>query len=127
MKRMIIFATRTGVEIDLFIFIENKVIEDLMIAKFSAGNLVPGFKVLERGDYILICAPPQLERDTEKARWWDEEAGLSKQNWDMGTALALGERDQRPPPTTLLETKLCLGTYASQQDAFLREGMPFAY
>ena len=37
----------------------------------------------------------------------------------MGTALALGEREPRPPPTTFLETKLCLGTYAALQGAWL--------
>ena len=51
---------------------------------------------------------------------------MSKQNWDMGTALALGEQDPRPSPTTFLETKLCLGTYAALQDAFLGECLPFA-
>ena len=49
-----------------------------------------------------------------------------QKNWDMGTELALGERYPRPPPTTFLETKLCLGTYASLQDAFMGEGFPFA-
>ena len=60
--------------------------EELMKAKFSAGNLVPIFKELEIGNSILICAP-QLERDTEKAQLWDEAAGLSKQNWGMDTEL----------------------------------------
>ena len=46
MKRMIMFATRTGVEIDPSIYIENKVMEDLMKEKFSAGGLVPRFKYL---------------------------------------------------------------------------------
>ena len=64
--------------------------------------------------------------DTEKARRWDESSGLSKKNWGMGTALSLGERYPRPPPTTLLETKLFLGTYATLQDAFLGKGLPFA-
>ena len=44
----------------------------------------------------------------------------------MGTALALGEQDPRPPPTTFLETKLCLGNYASLQYNLLGEGSPFA-
>ena len=65
--------------------------------------------------------------DTEKARRWDESSGLSKKNWGMGTALSLGERYPRPPPTTLLETKLFLGTYATLQDAFLGKGLPFVY
>ena len=43
----------------------------------------------------------------------------------MGMALALGERDPHPPPTTFLETKLCLRTYAALQDVFLGEGSPF--
>ena len=43
----------------------------------------------------------------------------------MGTIIALGERDPHPPPTTFLETKLCLGTYAALQDPFLGEGLPF--
>ena len=43
----------------------------------------------------------------------------------MGTALALRERDPRPPPTTSLETKICLRTYAYLQDAFMGKGFPF--
>ena len=42
------FATRTGIEIDPSIYIENRVTEELMKAKFSAGDLVPRFKDLER-------------------------------------------------------------------------------
>ena len=68
---------------------------------------------------------PRLERDTKRSQRWDETSGLSKQNWDMGTALALGERDPRPPPKTFLETKLCLGTYTALQDVFLGNGLPF--
>ena len=124
MKRMRMFVTRTGIKIDLFIYIGNKVTEELMKEKFSSGSLVPRFKDLERGDSILICAL-RLERNTEKARRWDEAAGLSKQNWDMGTALALGKRDSHPPPTTLLETKLCLLTYVALQDTFLGEVLSF--
>ena len=48
-----------------------------------------------------------------------------QKNWDMGTELALGERDPRPPPRNFLETKLCLGIYAALQDYFLGEGLPF--
>ena len=59
-----------------------------MKTKFSAGDLVPIFK--------------DLEIDNDKSRRWDKAAGLSKQNWDMGTALALGGRDPRPPPITFL-------------------------
>ena len=44
MKRMRMFATRTGVEIDPSIYIENKEMEELMEEKFSAGKLVPIFK-----------------------------------------------------------------------------------
>ena len=40
-------------------------------------------------------------------------------------ALALGERDPRPPITTFLETKLCLRTYAALKDTFLGEWLPF--
>ena len=120
------FATRTGIKIYPYIYTENKVMEELMKAKFSVGNLVPIFKELEIGNSILICAP-QLERDTEKAQRWDEAAGISKQNWDMGKALALGERDPRPPPTTFLETKLCLGNYAALKDDLMGKGSPFAY
>ena len=40
-------------------------------------------------------------------------------------ALALGERDPCSPPTIFLETKICLGTYAALQDAFLGKGLPF--
>ena len=97
-----------------------------MKAKFSAGKLAPILKDLERGNSILICTP-RLERDTEIAQPWDEEADLYKKNWDMGKALARGDRDPHPPPTTLLETKLCLGNYAFLQDAFLDEGLPFIY
>ena len=68
----------------------------------------------------------QLERDTEKARQWDKASVLSKHNWDMGTALAFGERDPRPPPTTLLETKLYLETYSDLKNALLGEGSPFS-
>ena len=46
MKRMIMFTTRTGVEIDPSIYIEHKVMEELMKANFSIGNLVPKFKDL---------------------------------------------------------------------------------
>ena len=46
MKRMIIFSTRTGIEIYPSIYIENKVMEELMKENFSAGNLVPRFKDL---------------------------------------------------------------------------------
>ena len=60
-----------------------------MKAKFSAGDLVPRFKDLEIGNSILICAPG-LERDNVKARRWGKAECLSKQNQDMGTALALG-------------------------------------
>ena len=66
MKGMIMFATRTGIKIDPSIYIEKKVMEELIKAKFSAGNLVPIFKDLERGKSILICAH-QLEIDTKKA------------------------------------------------------------
>ena len=86
--------------------------------------MVPRFKDLEQGNSIIIYAP-RLERDTEKARRWDEAAGMSKQNWDMSTALALDDRDPRPPPTTFLETQLCLGTYAALQDVLLGEYSPF--
>ena len=44
----------------------------------------------------------------------------------MGKALALGELDSHPPPTTLLETKLCLGTYADLQETLLGKGLPLA-
>ena len=57
MKRMIMFSTRMGIEIDLPIYIEKQGMEKLMKAKFSAAKLVPRFKDLERGNYILICAP----------------------------------------------------------------------
>ena len=50
MKRMKIFDTGTGVEIDPSIYIENNLMEELMKEKFSAGNLVPRFKDLEIGD-----------------------------------------------------------------------------
>ena len=56
MKRMSMFSRRTDVEIGPSIYIENKLMEELMNAKFSAGNLVPIFKDLERGNSILICA-----------------------------------------------------------------------
>ena len=46
MKRIRMFATRTGIEIDPSIYIENRVTEELMKAKFSAGDLVPRFKDL---------------------------------------------------------------------------------
>ena len=95
-----------------------------MKEKFSAGDLVQRFKLLKIGNFILICAHG-LDRDTEKSRRWDEAADLSKQNWDMGTSLALGDKDPRPPPTTFSETKLFLGTYAALQDALLGEGLPF--
>ena len=65
MKRMRMFATKTGDKIDSSIYIENKMMEELMKSEFSAGDLVPIFKDLERGNSILICNP-QLERDTEK-------------------------------------------------------------
>ena len=65
MKRMIMFYTRTGVKIDPSIYIDNKVMEELTKAKFSAGGLMPIFKDIERGKYILICVP-QLEKDTGK-------------------------------------------------------------
>ena len=42
----------------------------------------------------------------------------------MVTALALVEQYPRPPPTTFLETKLYLRTYADLQDALLAEGSP---
>ena len=51
------FSTRMGIEIDLPIYIEKQGMEKLMKAKFSAAKLVPRFKDLERGNYILICAP----------------------------------------------------------------------
>ena len=41
-------------------------------------------------------------------------------------ALAFGEQDPRPPPTTFLVTKLCLGTYAALHDALLGKIFPFA-
>ena len=44
----------------------------------------------------------------------------------MSTALALGGRDPHPPPTTFLEAKLFLGTYAYLHDALMREGLPLA-
>ena len=40
------FATRTGIEIYTSIYIENKLMEELMKAKFGAGGLVPIFKDL---------------------------------------------------------------------------------
>ena len=73
---------------DPSIYLEDKVMTELMSGKFVPGNVVPRFKDLEQGKSILLCAP-RLERDTEKARQWDEAAGMSKQNWDMGMTLAL--------------------------------------
>ena len=52
-------------------------LEELTKSEFSAGELVPRFKGLERGNSILICTP-QLERDTEKTRRCDKAAGLYK-------------------------------------------------
>ena len=46
MKRTRMFATSMGVKIDPSIYIENKVMEELMKAKFNAGKLVPRFKDL---------------------------------------------------------------------------------
>ena len=43
MRRMIMFATRTGIEIDPSIYIEKKVMKELMIF-LNAGDLVPIFK-----------------------------------------------------------------------------------
>ena len=43
-KRMIIFSTRTGIDIDPSIYIQNRVMEELMNKKFSAGDLVPRLK-----------------------------------------------------------------------------------
>ena len=48
MKRMRIFATKTGVVIYPSIYIENKVMEEFMKEKFSAGDLLKIFKDLER-------------------------------------------------------------------------------
>ena len=78
-KMMGMFATRTGIKIYPSIYIGNKVIEELMKAKFSSGDLVQIFKDLERGKSILICAP-RLGIDTKKARRRDEAEGLSKKN-----------------------------------------------
>ena len=50
------FATRTGIEIDPSIYIENSVMEQL-IKKINAGEVVLRFKDLEKGNSILICAP----------------------------------------------------------------------
>ena len=57
MKRMRMFYTRMVIEIDLSTKISKKVMKGLLKAKFSAGNLVPRFKDLERGNYILLCIP----------------------------------------------------------------------
>ena len=46
MRRMRMFATRTGMEIDPSIYIENSVMEELTKTKFSAGDVVPRFNYL---------------------------------------------------------------------------------
>ena len=67
---------------------------------------------------------------TRKGYWEIVTVGRSsrliKKKRDMGTALALGERDPHLPLTNFLETKLCLGTYASLQDDFMDKGSLFA-
>ena len=45
-KRIRMFPTRMGVEIDPYIYIENKIMGELMKAKSRAVNLVPRFKDL---------------------------------------------------------------------------------
>ena len=57
MKRMRMFTTRTGIKIDPSIYIDNRVMEELMKTIFSSVDLVPRFKDLERGNYILLCIP----------------------------------------------------------------------
>ena len=54
MKRTIMFATRTGIEIYPSIYIVKKVMEELMKEKINAGYLVPRLKYLERGNSIFI-------------------------------------------------------------------------
>ena len=56
-ERMRMFATSMDVEIDPYICIKNKVMKELIKGNFTAGDLVPRFKDLERGNSILICAP----------------------------------------------------------------------
>ena len=77
MNKMRMFGTRMGVNIDPYIYIENKIIEELMKEKFSAGNLVPRFKDLKRGSSILRYVP-QIERVTDKSKRRDKAAGLFK-------------------------------------------------
>ena len=55
MNNMRMFAMRKSIKIDPSIYIENRVMEELMKAKFSAGDLVPRLeKIIKRELYFNI-------------------------------------------------------------------------